>query len=296
MRRAFILVSLLCVAGCGGGSHGTLTTETTSATKPKPRGLFAYDASAPLGIRVGRVVNPGSPVRVRDFSYASPRGGRVSALLVLPPRASGSGPFPAVIYMHGAGRDRTELLPFAVALANKGFVALTLSSPSVQPKGGIEGVRQFRDFYVHDAVNVRRAVDVLRSLPQVRDRPLGYVGFSYGAILGGIVSGVDHRIRAFDLMSGGADTAGANGVPSQYRKEVEKLLDSINPGLYVGKAAPSRLFFQDGRHDEVAPRRSLVALYQAASEPKRIRWYDAGHTLNAKAVDDQLAWLQAELR
>jgi predicted esterase len=291
-RRALLFALLCCLAGCGSGSHAT----TTTAPKPKQGGLFAYDASAPLGIRVGRVVNPGSPVRVRDFSYASPRGGRVSALLVLPPRARGDGPFPAVIYMHGAGRDRTELLPLAVALANKGFVALTLSSPrTAQPKGGIEGVRQFRDFYVHDAVNVRRAVDVLRSLPQVRDRPLGYVGFSYGAILGGIVSGIDHRIRAFDLMSGGANIGGATGVPPQYRKEVEKLLDSINPGLYVGKAAPSHLFFQDGRHDEVAPRRSLVALYEAASEPKRIRWYDAGHTLNAKAVDDQLAWLQKEL-
>jgi hypothetical protein len=290
IRRALLLGWICSVAGCGGGSHATQTT-----TAAKPRGLFAYDASAPLGIRVGRVVNPGSPVRVRDFSYASPRGGRVSALLVLPPRSRGDGPFPAVIYMHGAGRDRTELLPFAVALANKGFVSLTLSSPSVQPKGGIEGVRQFRDVYAHDGVNVRRAVDVLRSLPQVRDRPLGYVGFSYGAILGGIVSGVDHRIRAFDLMSGGANVGSSAGVPRQYRKEVTELLDSIDPGLYVDQAAPSHLFFQDGLHDEVAPRRSLVALYQAASEPKRIRWYDAGHTLNAKAVDDQLAWLQDEL-
>jgi cephalosporin-C deacetylase-like acetyl esterase len=293
IRRASLLVWICCLAGCGGGSHAT---QTTTAAKAKPRGLFAYDASAPLGIRIGRVVNPGSPIRVREFSYASPRGGRVSALLVLPPRSRGEGPFPAVVYMHGAGRDRTELLPFAVALADKGFVALTLSSPPAQPKGGIAGVRQFRDFYAHDAVNVRRAVDVLRSLPQVRDRPLGYVGFSYGAILGGIVSGVEHRIRAFDLMSGGANVGGVEGVPAQYRKEVERLLDSINPGLYVGHAAPSRLFFQDGLHDEVAPRGSLVALYQAASQPKQIRWYDAGHTLNAKAVDDQLAWLQKELR
>ena len=287
----FVLAAACCAAGCG-GSHAT----TRTAAKSKPRGLFAYDASAPLGVRSGRVVNPGSPVRVHDFSYASPRGGRVSALLVLPPRARGAGPFPAVVYMHGAGRDRTELLPFAVALADKGFVALTLSSPPAQPKGGIEGVRQFRDVYAHDVVNVRRAVDVLRSLPQVRDRPLGYVGFSYGAILGGIVSGVEHRIRAFDLMSGGANIGTPAGVPQQYRKEVAELLDSVNPGLYVGHAAPSHLFFQDGLHDEVAPRRSLVALYQAASEPKRIRWYDAGHTLNAKAVDDQLAWLQSKLR
>ena len=289
MSRRVLLLAAICLAGCG-------SQPTETAPKPKPRGLFAYHASAPLGIRTGRVLNPGSPVRVRDFSYASPRGGRVSALLVLPPRARGAGPFPAVIYMHGAGRDRTELLPFAVALANKGFVALTLSSPRVQPRSGIEGVRQFRDFYAHDVVNVRRAVDVLRSLPQVRDSALGYVGFSYGAILGGILSGVEHRIRAFDLMSGGANLGSSSGVPPRYRREVTRLLDSVDPGRYVGRAAPSHLFFQDGRHDEVASHRSLVALYQAASEPKRIRWYDTGHTLNARAVDDQLAWLEEELR
>jgi fermentation-respiration switch protein FrsA (DUF1100 family) len=291
-RGAVLLVTLCSLAGCGGAGKSAASTPPAL----KRQGLFAYDRSAPLGIRIGPVLNPGSPVRVRDFSYTSPRGGRVQALLVLPPAGRGQGPFPAVIYMHGAGRDRTELLPFAVALADRGFVALTLSSPSVKAKTGIEGVRQFRDSYAHDVVNVRRAVDVLRSLPEVRNRPLGYVGFSYGAILGGILSGVEHRIRAYDLMSGGASIGTPARVAPQYRREVARLVDSVDPGRYVGGAAPSHLFFQDGRRDEVAPRRSLVALYQAASEPKRIRWYDAGHALNAKAVDDQLAWLESELR
>lgn len=286
-RRALLfLVAVSLLPGCGDGADRV----TTAAKTP---GLFAYDASRPLVARVGRVLNPGSTIRVLDFSYAAPRGGRVSALLVLP---RGTGPFPAVVYMHGAGRDRTELLPFAVALADKSFVALTLSSPSVKPKGGIAGVRQFHDFYVNDVVNVRRAIDVLHSLPQVGDRPIGYVGFSYGAILGGILSGVEHRIRAYDLMSGGANVGAPQGIPAQYRREVERLLESIDPGRYVDDAAPSRLFFQDGLHDEVASRQSLATLYEVASEPKRIRWYDAGHTLNAKAAADQLAWLQAELR
>ncbi len=293
MRHGVVLLLAVCsVTACGGAGKSAAST----APALKRQGLFAYDRSATLGVRLGRVVNPGSPVRVRDFSYTSPRGGRVQALLVLPPAGRGQGPFPAVVYMHGAGRDRTELLPFAVALADRGFVALTLSSPSVKAKTGIEGVRQFRDSYAHDVVNVRRAVDVLRSLPEVRNRSLGYVGFSYGAILGGILSGVEHRIRAYDLMSGGASIGTPAGVAPQYRREVARLIGSVDPGRYVGAAAPAHLFFQDGRRDEVVSRRSLVALYRAASEPKRIRWYDAGHTLNAKAVDDQLAWLQSELR
>jgi dienelactone hydrolase len=269
------------LAGCGGGSE--------RAASPARGGLFAYDASAPTDVRVGRVVNAGAPINVRELSYASPRGGRVAAFLVLP---RGGGRHPAVIYMHGAGRDRAELLPFAVALADKGFVALTLSSQQTgAPKTGVAGVRQFRDAYVRDVVNVRRAVDVLRARDDVRRDALGYVGFSYGGILGGIVAGVEHRIRAFDLMSAGA----AFDATGRGSKVVRELVGSIDPVRYVGRARPSALFLQAGRRDEVVPPRLLRHMYDVASKPKRIRWYTAGHVLNAQAVDDQLAWLQAQL-
>jgi dienelactone hydrolase len=269
------------LAGCG---------ESSKTAPKRTQGLFEYDASAPAAVRTGRVLNPGATIRVRNFSFASPRGGRVSAYLVEP---RGTGPHPAVIYMHGAGRDRAELLPFAVALADRGFVALTLSSQdSGTPKTGVAGVRQFRDAYVRDVVNVRRAVDVLRARDDVRDDALGYVGFSYGGILGAIVAGVEHRIRAFDLMSAGA----AQNATAQGSKTVRALIASIDPARYVGRAAPSHLFFQAGKYDEVVRPEQLRHMYELASEPKRIRWYAAGHTLNAKAADDQLAWLQSELR
>ena len=35
--------------------------------------------------------------------------------------------------------------------------------------------------------------------------------------------------------------------------------------------------------------------FEAASEPKEIRWYDAGHFLNEQARQDRMAWLGERL-
>ena len=63
------------------------------------RGLFAYDASKPLDMR-----QPAEPIRETDFAvihditYASPKAGRVTALLIVP---KADEPVPAVIIQHG---------------------------------------------------------------------------------------------------------------------------------------------------------------------------------------------------
>src|SRR5512133_2625422 len=57
---------------------------------------FDYDASAPLDLReVG--VEHRAGVSVYDITYASPKGGRVPAYVVVP---DGTGPFAAVIWGH----------------------------------------------------------------------------------------------------------------------------------------------------------------------------------------------------
>ena len=57
---------------------------------------FDYDRNAPLdGKEVG--VEQRGNVAVHDISYASPKGGRVPAYLVVP---NGKGPFAAVIWGH----------------------------------------------------------------------------------------------------------------------------------------------------------------------------------------------------
>ena len=261
--------------------------------------MFGYDRSAPLRYEDHGQINRGYPVQVRDVSYASPPGGRVTAFLVVPP---GKGPFPAVIYLHGAGEDRTRLAVPAAWLAARGAVGLVIDSAfartkSSAPSDPLRSLEWGRDLTVQTVVDLRRGVDLLRSLPQVDQERIGFVGYSAGAKTGAILAGVDHRIRAYDLMSGGSPPveAFAAVAPGGIRKDVRRVISQIDPLRFVRQAAPAALFFQDGLSDEVVPRAQLRALARAGSEPKRIRWYRAGHSLNAQAYRDQLAWLSGEL-
>jgi dienelactone hydrolase len=144
---------------------------------------------------------------------------------------------------------------------------------------------------------VRRAVDVLRSLPSVDDDRIGYVGWSAGARMGAIVAGVEHRIKALDLLAGGAvplDEYLAQA-PPEFRGQLEPLLGKTDPLRYVGHAAPSALLFQNGRRDEVVPQAALRALSREGSIPKDIRWYDTGHIPGERAWNDSRRWLAQRL-
>ena len=93
-----------------------------------------YDHHAPLDIKESGVEKRGD-VTIHDISYASPRGGRVPAYLVVP---SGKGSFAAVIWGHwywenSEFRNRKEFLDEAVALASTGVVSLLPDGPIARP-------------------------------------------------------------------------------------------------------------------------------------------------------------------
>jgi dienelactone hydrolase len=244
-------------------------------------------------------VNEDHPLEVRDISFRGTEE-RVPGFLVKPP---GKGPYPAVIYLHGQGGDRFELLQSAAWIAARGAVALTVESPyspnrEIELGPGVEGLRKERDRTVMGVVELRRAVDYLQSLPQVDDERIGFVGYSAGARSGAILAGVEPRIKAFVLMSGGEDTVNEfmDLVEADQEDEVRPLLEDTDGLKYVAQASPAKLLFQNGRKDEVVPRDALETLIRAGSEPKEVRWYDAGHSLAIpKAQREQLDWLTQEL-
>ena len=55
---------------------------------------------------------------------------------------------------------------------------------------------------IDQTIEVRRALDLLLSQPQVDAKRLAFVGHDYGAIFGGIVAGVEKRVKACVLMAG----------------------------------------------------------------------------------------------
>lgn len=284
MRHALACFLLLLLVACGGSE---------SNSKPGAD-IYAYDESKPLAMRDNGVVNKDYPVKVHDVSFAGPSE-RVPAYLVTPP---GDGPYPAVIYLHGAGGDRLEMVYTASWLVGRRAVGLTVESPysprrEIELGPGVEGLRAERNRTVMGIVELRRAVDLLQSLPQVDDDRIGFVGYSAGARSGAILAGVEPRISAFVFMSGGEDTIDEfmTLVSPEQQAEVRPLLEDTDGVRFIGQASPAKLLFQVGRRDEVVPRDAIETLIRAGSKPKTVKWYDAGHALNTKAQRDQLEWL-----
>src|SRR5216117_1081934 len=124
-----------------------------------------YDRNAPLDIKEA-AVEQRDDIAIHDISYASPKGGRVPAYLVVP---NGRGPFAAVIWGHwywenSPMRNRNEFLDEAVALAPAGVVSLLTDGPVARP-GHVKtedplDERIATDF-LQQVMDMRRGVDVL---------------------------------------------------------------------------------------------------------------------------------------
>jgi len=270
---------------------------------------FDYDQKAPLDVQEVGVEHRGDVV-VHDISYASPKGGRVPAYLVVP---SGKGPFAAVIwghwYMPGSEfLNRKEFLAEAVALAPAGVVSLLPDGPIARP-GHVEDKTPLNEQQITDLVqqivDMRRGADLLLARPDVDSKRLGYVGHSYDAEVGGFLSGIDKRFKAFVLMAGplSDEVDEKSQEAKDYRKKVgpEKYdafaakYSWLDPGKYVSHAAPAVVFLQYASQEKFLNPERDREYAAVVSEPKRFKLYDAPHALNAEARRDRIAFLSEQL-
>ena len=210
--------------------------------------------------------------------------------------------------MHGSSGSRETLLPLAKDLTRTGAVILTISAPSarISGKDWITFTPLDRDEQVQLMVDLRRGVDLLLQQEKVDPARIGYIGYSYGAAMGGLLAGIEPRIKAYGLMvgdgglvnhftDGDRPVGGFESVPSEAREAWLKAMRPIEPIHFVSHASPSALFFQNARHDMSVSEEDALAYQAAGSEPKKVEWYDSGHGLPPQAYTDMVAWLAEQI-
>ena len=287
----------------------TFVPESTVA--PTPRDvyeenlhLFDDDIGSPVPI-TENAVQQQEGYTVHDISFPSPKGGAVPAYLVIP---DGNGPYAAILLMHGSSGSRESLLPLAKDLVHTGAVVMTISGPAARTtnRDWIHFTVQDREEQIQLIIDLRRGVDVLSQQPNVDPARIGYIGYSYGAAMGGLLAGVEHRIKAYGLMVGdgglvthfmeaGKPMGGFETIPTGMRERWLEAMEPIDSIHYVGHAAPSALFFQNARYDSLVTEADALAYQAAGSEPKRIEWYDSGHGLPDEAYYDNVNWLAEQI-
>jgi dienelactone hydrolase len=260
--------------------------------------LFEYDREVPLDIQeVSRRTEDG--LSVIEINYASPKGGRVPATLVVPQE---TGPLAGLVM------QRSMELEFGMRYAHYGAVVIYVDPPSFRPQDtGPRGILTFtegdREEQIQLIIDLRRAIDLLMARPDVDPERIAYLGVSYGGAMGGLLAGIDHRLQACVLVvgDGGFVTHETNPenltMPmNEFFEDYKAWIDAmwpIEPIHYVNHASPTPLLFQNAVQDEYVNVEDAIRYQDMASEPKHVIWYDSEHwPLPDEAVLDSARWLQ----
>jgi uncharacterized protein len=273
-------------------------------------GLFDYDHQAPLDIEEVSVTELSSYIN-HELTYASPKGGRVPATLLVP--IESSGPFAGIILMHGLPGDRSNNALFARGLVATGAVVLMIDAPFARPENRhrIHWPLTFDEVdrleQIQLMIDLRRGVDLLSAREDVDPERLAYIGYSYGGAMGGLLAGIEPRIKAFGLMVGdggivshftaadGTPLSELNSLPDEKRQAWLAFMEPIEPIRFVGRATPGSLFFQNALRDQAVMQDDALAYQAAGSGPKRIEWYESDHFLPDEAFQHMVDWLGTEI-
>lgn len=220
-------------------------------------------------------------------------------------RPEGESPRAAILYVHwyepeSITSHRTQFDEEAKEMVRSGAVCLS-----------IETLWSDRDFFLkrtqkddmqnslEEIVNIRRAIDLLLSQPDVDPRRFAYVGHDFGGMYGVLAGALDRRPTHYVIM------AATPRFPDWYlylpklegeaRQAFIRQMAEIDPITHVPGLAPSEVFFQFATDDFHVPKDRAEEFYAAAKDPKEMKWYEAGHALNEVATKDRRVWLKRKL-
>lgn len=180
------------------------------------------------------------------------------------------------------------------SLVERGIASIAIDLPLHGTReGGLEGLslRNPLDLVQKWRLAVREANAAIRYLteqPAVDRRQLAIAGYSLGAYLAVIVASDTSAVRAVALAAGG-DLPEATPFAALVRTFAD-------PRKAVRSLTGRPLLMVNGRSDRTIQPTQARALFDAAGEPKEIRWYDGGHWPPPAAIESVADWLAARLR
>jgi pimeloyl-ACP methyl ester carboxylesterase len=234
------------------------------------KNLF-FPARAPLKVAAGAAGLPG----LVEVEWGAPV---VKGWFVAPRNGA------TVILVHGAGADRSQMLPEARLLVEHGFGVLLFDLPG---HGESEGSVHWSEGERHALAG---ALDWLGGRREVDGGRVGALGFSMGGYVLAQVAMHDQRLRAVALAGTPPDVAAQSQWQFRRFHQLTQLparlallrggihLDEPQPAVAVAGISPRPLLLVAGTEDPTVPLPLARQLHAAAREPKDVLVIDgAGH-------------------
>ncbi len=219
-------------------------------------------------------------------------------------RPAGTGPWPAVMVMHGAGSRKENHADFARAAVNHGFVALTFDN-----RGHGETDGDLDPTVVDD---LRLLAEWLAARPEVDERRVAARGSSMGGLMAIHAGAASRRVAAVVAICPAAEwmlaadvrriaegkPAAAGSALAEMRIDAPSLagwLETSDVGEAVQRMGSKPLLLIHARGDEVVPYTHSEQLFELASEPKRLVLLEGGDHRSAQhdaeLQGESLRWL-----
>lgn len=269
--------------------------------------MINYSKETFLDIREESPPKRHDEVIIHDISFSNALGSRIKAFFVVPKR---EGPFPAIEFIHwfepeAENSNRSQFLPSAIELGAKGFLSILpdtfwATTPEEFKKvGKLPWKTEYdhdRDLCVKQIIELLRTHDLILARPDVDKDRIGFVGHDFGAMYGSILPSLVSDYKAFVLMACTIRFSdwfkfGSNLEATIFEQYV-KAMDVFDPINHIAHASPAPILFQFADKDFYVPKEVAAQYYEAATEPKELRWYKADHSMNDQTFQDMKDWIQ----
>lgn len=223
-------------------------------------------------------------------------------------RPRGRGPFPAFVVLHWLAGNFGPLETFCLRLAEHDVAALMVWMPHYGDRR-VDGKRMLSTDLdetiagcTQASMDARRAGHWLHARAEVDPGRVGILGISLGSFIASATAGVDNQFNLVVPVIGGGDIAAVLMHDSREVRRVRdelvergytveslrKELAPIDPTTFASSVPRERVLMINMEDDEIVPRASTDALYEAFGRPE-IRWYPGGHYAVAMRFGD-IVW------
>lgn len=211
----------------------------------------------------------------------------------------------AILYIHwyepeSHDSNRSQFVEEAKEMASCGATCLLVETMWSDPNFFLKRT-QAEDMQnsVEEVTNTRRAIDFLLSQPNIDHHRFALVGHDFGGMYGVLAGSVDSRPTHYVVM------AATPRFPDWYlygpkmegeaREAFIRQFSELDPITHIPNLAPAPVFFQFGTDDPHVPKERAEKFFEAAQEPREMKWYESGHGLNQDATSDRKLWLKNKL-
>jgi fermentation-respiration switch protein FrsA (DUF1100 family) len=201
---------------------------------------------------------------------------------------------PAVLLVHGLTSRKEDMADsIGRALVRRDIASLAIDLPLHGARS--RGARAFSFRNPMTVIETWRlalceagcAITYLARHAAIDDSRIAISGYSVGAYISMILAASEPRISAIALTAGGDLPPGLPFMP---------LIRTMIDPLRAVQALNGRpLLLMNGTRDRRIPPAQATTLFEAAGQPKELRWYDGGHWPPPSAVESVADWLAIRL-